>query len=129
MKTETLMLGLSVLLGILQVLVPTLGPVSDRGLRWALGPRDTIYPPAAGVWGRLDRALRNFLETFPLFAASLLAVLAIGRTNALTVLGAELYFWARLFYVPVYAMGIPVLRTLLWLVSIVGILFLVAALL
>ncbi len=129
MKTEVLMLGLSVLLGLLQIVLPTLGPVSDRGLRWALGPRDALYPPVAGVWGRLDRALRNFLETFPLFAACLLAVIAIGKTNALTILGSELYFWARLFYVPTYAFGIPILRTLLWLVSVVGILFLVVALL
>ncbi len=128
MKTEVLMLGLSVLLGLLQILIPTLGPVSDRGLRWAMGPRDAIYPPMAGIWGRLDRALRNFLETFPLFVASLLAVIVTGRSNALTVLGAELYFWARLVYVPTYALGIPILRTLIWMVSVVGILFLVAAL-
>jgi uncharacterized MAPEG superfamily protein len=46
----------------------------------------------------------------------------------MTVLGAQLYFWARLVYVPVYAAGIPYLRTLIWAASIVGIVLLLTAL-
>ncbi len=42
----------------------------------------------------------------------------------MTVLGAQLYFWSRLIYVPIYALGIPYLRTLVWTVSMVGIVLL-----
>jgi uncharacterized MAPEG superfamily protein len=80
-----------------------------------------------GVPGRLDRARGNFLETFAFFAALVLAVVALGRQNAGSALGAQLYFWARLVYVPVYAAGIPYLRTLVWAVSIVGLVMLLSA--
>lgn len=121
MQTELLMLGLSVILGFVQILLAAWGPVSVRGLGWAFGARDEAAPPMTSVAGRLARASHNFRETFPFFAAALIACLASGRTSALSVLGAELYFWARLVYVPLYAAGIPFLRTLVWLVSIIGI--------
>lgn len=69
---------------------------------------------------RLDRARRNFLETFPFFAAAALAVVATQRADAGTALGAQLYFWARLVYVGLYAGGVPYLRTVVWTVSMVG---------
>jgi len=50
------------------------------------------------------------------------------RHSGMTVLGAQLYFWARVAYVPVYAAGIPYLRTLIWAASIVGIVLLLTAL-
>ena len=77
---------------------------------------------------RVDRALRNFLETFPFFAAAVLAVVATQRTDADTALGAQLYFWARLAYVPIYAAGIPYLRTVVWAVGFWGIVKLLSAL-
>ncbi|NMW25670.1 hypothetical protein HFP05_15275, partial [Rhodanobacter denitrificans] len=75
-----------------------------------------------------DRARANFLETFPLFVAVVLAAHLLQRHGDMTVLGAQLYFWARLAYVPVYAAGIPYLRTLIWAASIVGIALVLAAL-
>ena len=71
---------------------------------------------------RLDRALKNFLETFPLFAAAILACAAankLGSSN--TIYGAAAYVIGRALYVPLYAMGTPLLRTLVWTVSVVGI--------
>ena len=55
---------------------------------------------AAGRGRTLDRALRNFLETFPLFAAVVLAAHATDTHNALTEWGTQLYFRARVAYVP-----------------------------
>ena len=40
--------------------------------------------------------------------------------SSITALGAQLYFWARVAYVPLYAWGVRHLRSLAWLVSIVG---------
>ena len=84
--------------------------------------------PLQGVAGRLDRALRNFLETFPLFAAVVLAANALGRHNALTEWGARLYFWGRVAYLPLYAAGIPLVRSLVWDVAALGILLCLVAL-
>jgi uncharacterized MAPEG superfamily protein len=127
MTTEVNMLVWSVVLGLVQIAIAATFSVSQRGLGWVLSLRDTT-PPLTGVAGRLDRARSNFLETFPLFVAVVLAAQLLQRHDATTILGAQLYFWARLVYVPVYAAGIPYLRTLIWATSIVGIVLLLTAL-
>src|SRR5215208_5962055 len=67
------MLILSVLLGIVQIVAASHAASLQRGYRWTASPRDEKVPPLRGVAGRLDRALRNSMETFPLFAAVVLA--------------------------------------------------------
>lgn len=127
MAIELQMLAWSVILGLVQVALAAIASTRQRGAPWAAGARDASPPRLTGVAGRLDRARGNFLETFPFFAALVLAVVALGRQDATSALGAQLYFWARLAYLPVYAAGIPYLRTLVWAVSIAGILALLAA--
>ena len=126
MTIELCMLTWSVVLGLVQIALAATCSVSQRGLSWAAGARDAAKPALSGIGGRLDRARANFLETFPLFAVAVL--LALPRHDSMTVLGAQLYFWARLAYVPLYAAGIPYLRTLAWAVSIAGIVLLLIAL-
>ncbi|MBQ4856411.1 MAPEG family protein [Rhodanobacter sp. B2A1Ga4] len=128
MTTELCMLVWSVVLGLVQVALAATCTVGQRGLGWTASPRDEIKPPLGGIGGRLDRARANFLETFPLFVAVVLAAHLLQRHDHMTVLGAQLYFWARLAYVPAYAAGIPYLRTLIWAVSIVGIVLVLTAL-
>ena len=127
MTTELSMLVWSVVLGLVQIAIAATLSVGQRGLPWATGPRD-VSPPLTGIPARLDRARANFLETFPLFVAVVFAAQLLQRHDAMTILGAQLYFWARVVYVPVYAAGIPYLRTLIWTVSIVGIVLLLSAL-
>jgi uncharacterized MAPEG superfamily protein len=128
MTIELHMLMWSVVLGLLLIMIATLCTVGQRGLAWAASPRDEVKPPLAGIGGRLDRARANFLETFPLFLAVVVAAHLLQRHDSATVLGAQLYFWARVAHVPVYAAGIPYLRTLIWAASIVGIVMLLGAL-
>ncbi len=122
------MLTLSVVLGIVQIIAASHAASLQRGYRWSSSPRDEEVPPLRGVAGRLDRALRNFVETFPLFAAVVLAAHVTDTHNAFTEWGARLYFWARLAYLPLYAAGVPLIRSLVWNVATMGILLLVAAL-
>ncbi len=128
MTVELKMLTLSVVLGIVQIVAASHAASLQRGYQWTASSRDEKVPPLQGVAGRLDRALRNFLETFPLFAAVVLAAHVTDTHNALTALGAQLYFWARLAYALLYAAGVAVVRSLVWNVATVGILLLVAAL-
>ncbi|MEJ7840335.1 MAG: MAPEG family protein [Rubrobacter sp.] len=122
------MLALGVVLGLVQIVAASHAASLQRGYRWSSSPRDESVPPLRGVAGRLDRALRNFLETFPLFAAAVLAAHAAGMHNELTEWGARLYLWARVVYVPLYAAGVPLVRSLVWNVATVGIMLLVVAL-
>jgi uncharacterized MAPEG superfamily protein len=101
----------------------------QRGYRWTASARDEELPPLTGVAGRLERALGNYLETFPFFAALVLVAQAAGVHTRLTDWGALLYFGARVVYLPLYALGVPLIRSLVWNVATIGMLLLVVALL
>lgn len=120
MSLEIRMLAWSIVLGIVQLLLASAWASSERGLKWNAGPRDGTSVPLRPVAGRAERASHNFLETFPFFAAAVLAVVATGRTGALSAVGVQLYFWARLVYVPLYLGGVPWVRSLVWAVSMAG---------
>jgi uncharacterized MAPEG superfamily protein len=118
---EMQMLWLSIYLGIAQLLLATLFSVGGRGLPWGVGARDEAAPPLGRFGGRAERAFKNFLETFVFFAAAVLLANALGKHSPSAALGAEIYFWSRVAYVPVYILGIPFLRTLIWAASLIGI--------
>jgi uncharacterized MAPEG superfamily protein len=82
--------------------------------------RGTPAPPADRR--PLARAQANFFETFPIFAAAALIVAVAGLGDRWTALGAWIWLGARLVYLPLYALGVPVIRTIAFLASIVGIL-------
>ena len=126
---ELSMLAWATILGLLQVALVATCSVVQRGLPWAVSPRDDAMPALTTIASRLDRARGNFLETFPFFVALVLANHVLQQHDSMTILGAQLYFWARVAYVPAYAAGIPYLRTLIWAVSIVGLVLLLVALL
>jgi uncharacterized MAPEG superfamily protein len=128
MSMELKMLAWSVVLGLVHIALAATLTTGQRGFAWGVGARDGTPEPVTPLAARLTRASANFLETFPLFAAAVLAVLAAGTSSERTVLGAQLYFWARVLYLPAYAAGIPFLRTIVWAVSIVGLVFVVMAL-
>ena len=120
------MLWWSVVLGLVQLVVATLPSAMARGFAWAAGPRDEPGAPLSKLGGRLERAFRNFLETFVFFVAAVLMAEVLGRHASSIGLGAQIFFWTRVAYVPAYAAGIPFLRTLLWAGSIVGIVMVLA---
>lgn len=117
----------AILLGIVQLLLATLASVAGRGLPWGVGARDEGWPPIGKIGARLDRAYKNFLETFVFFAAAILLAHALGKSTPNSVIGAQIYLWARVLYVPAYAFGIPYVRTLIWVASLVGILMVMRA--
>ncbi|MEO6338531.1 MAG: MAPEG family protein, partial [Caulobacteraceae bacterium] len=99
------------------------------GSKWNTGARDEELPPAKPIVGRLQRAQSNLYETLPLFAAVVLIAHVAGRENAQTALGAQLYFWGRVIYVPLYALGVPMVRSLVFLVSLIGLIMVLVAVL
>lgn len=128
MTIELQMLALSIVLGLVHITLNAWTSTAQYGLDWNTGPRDTPMPPLAGVGGRVQRALQNFGESFALFAAAVLAAHAAGRHNALTHWGVQLYFWGRVAYLPLYAYGIPKLRSAAWTVATFGIVLILIAL-
>ena len=109
----------SVVLTFVEVLVAVLAAQAQVGLGVLAGNRDGL-PTLAGFAGRAQRAHGNMLESLPLFIALILVAQIAGKANANTMLGAELFFWGRLAHWLIYLIGIPYLRTLAWLVSVIG---------
>jgi uncharacterized MAPEG superfamily protein len=128
MTVELRWLAWSILLGLAYVLVAASFATKQRGLKWNASNRDGEPAPLMGAAARAARANHNFLETFPFFAAAVLAVVFTKTNTAHTAFGAELYFWARLAYLAIYIIGIPYLRTLVWAVSFWGLLQVLEAL-
>ncbi|WP_019903178.1 MAPEG family protein [Methylobacterium sp. 77] len=124
MPVEIRLLAWSCLLGLIHIIVAAGSALPQRGgLAWNTSNREGNAPDLTGAASRLEKASKNFFETFPIFAALVLACAVTGRHNTAVVLGAYLYFFARLIYLPVFGFGIPKLRTAVWSVAIVGILF------
>lgn len=119
MKPELMLLAWSVLLAFAQMLVAVTGYLFQVGLPALAGNREGL-PPATGWAGRAARAHRNMIENLVLFAALILIATLSNRTDSMTLLGAQIFFWARLAYAFVYLAGIPWLRTGVWTVSVVG---------
>lgn len=128
MTQELTALVLAILLGFAHLFAAGNAGRQARGFKWNAGPRDATLPPLTGVAGRLDRAFRNYLETFAFFAAAVLIAHLANRHNALTVNGAWLYLIARVIYLPLYAAGIPIIRSLIWLAAVGGIFMILAGL-
>jgi uncharacterized MAPEG superfamily protein len=109
----------SVALTFVEVLVAVLAAQAQLGLGPLAGNRDEL-PPLTGFAGRATRAHWNMLESLPLFVALVLVARIAGKTNAATLTGCELFFWGRLAHWVIYLIGIPWLRTLAWVVSVIG---------
>lgn len=128
MKPELVWLLWAVALTFGQMLVAVLGATAQVGLPALAGNREGLAP-CTGWAGRAARAHHNMLENLVLFAALVLIAVITNKTNPTTLLGAQLFFWGRLAHALVYVAGIPWLRTLAWLVSVVGLILIFVQLL
>lgn len=119
MKPELMWLVWAVALTVVQMLIAVTGAFTQVGLMPLVGNRDS-FPALTGWVGRADRAHHNMLENLVLFAALVLVASVSGKANDMVVLGAQIFFWARLVYAAVYLAGVPWLRTGVWTVSVAG---------
>jgi|SRR5450830_708128 len=129
MSTELTLLGWTLVLAIVQILLHSSLRTKETGVAYNASARDEAPPPPGKVTARLERAKQNLFETLPLFAAAVLAAHVGGAEGNLTLWGCWMYLVARVVYVPLYALGIPMVRSLVWLVSLAGLLMVVYAVL
>lgn len=129
MTIELKMLVWTLVLAFVQILLFDFARTAQYGLKWNTGPRDETMPPLSPLAGRLKSAQYNLFETLPLFIGAVLVAHLAGRDNAITAMGAQIYFWGRVVYVPLYAFGVRMLRSIVWLISTAGLLAIFYALL
>ena len=120
MTIGLMMAAWTLVLAFVQILLFDMARTSQYGMKWNTGPRDGEMPPLSPRAERLKRAQDNLFETLPLFLGAVLIAHVAGKENETTALGAQIYFWARVAYVPLYAWGVRHVRSLAWLISIVG---------
>jgi uncharacterized MAPEG superfamily protein len=116
---EVSLLVWAIALAVVQMVIAVLGAFQQAGLPALVGNREG-FPTLVGWAGRADRAHRNMLQNLVLFAGLVLAAHSAGISNEMTLLGAQLFFWARLAYAVVYLIGLPWVRTGVWAVSMLG---------
>ena len=114
MTFELAVLAASCVLCLVQIVVASHSASFQRGYRWTSSARDVEVPRLTGVAGPSERALRNFLETLPVFVAAVFLVHVLSRESVLSEWGAGLYLSARVVYLLLYAFGIPLIRSLVW---------------
>jgi uncharacterized MAPEG superfamily protein len=126
MTIELTLVAASVILGILHIIIVSHLQSWQRGYWWTASSREQSVAPLTGIAGRAERALRNYLETFPFFAAAILVVTVMNTHSCLTVWGAHFYFWGRIVYAILYTADLPLARSLVWNIPTIGILMIVA---
>ena len=127
MTTELVYLAWTLVLALVYIGLPSQLRTFETGTAYNASPRDDDGPPVGKITGRLQRAQKNLFETLPLFIAAVLIVHAAGRESSFTGWAVWLYFWARLVYLPLYAFGVPYVRSLVWLVSLAGLIMMLYA--
>ena len=119
MAAELTALGLAALLQAVQIGLAGMAMNRDAGARWNAGPRDEC-PRFSPVTGRLRRAVQNHFEGLALFTIAVLLVNLMDRSDGITVLCAWAYLFARILYVPAYALSWSPWRSAIWAVGFVA---------
>jgi uncharacterized MAPEG superfamily protein len=126
MSPDLFVLACVLVLALIQILLFDVARTGQYGLKWNMSPRDQAdMPPLSDMAKRLERAQANLFETLPIFVGAILIAHVSERANDLTALGAHLYLFGRIAYVPLYAFGLSPWRSLAWIVSLVGLLMVI----
>lgn len=120
MPVELKILVFGALLLFVHIFTATRFKTAQYGRKWNVGARDEALPPPSPGTGRLMRAQANFEETFPIAIVALLGVVLANRTSEWTALGGWIWLGARIVYLPLYGAGVPVIRTVVWTIGLVG---------
>ncbi|MET0249576.1 MAG: MAPEG family protein [Sphingobium sp.] len=120
MPVELTILAWSCVLLLVHIFAAAHVRTKQYGTKWNMGARDETLPPIDPLGGRLIRAQANFQETYPIAIIVLLGVVISGRANEWSAIGGWLWLGTRAVYLPLYGAGVPVVRTLVYLASMIG---------
>jgi len=117
--TVELLAALAVItLGLIQVMWQAIEFRRVHGVDYANTAQDKpSEKPDSLLLGRLTRALRNLNETLAFFLGIVIILAFMDVSTAVTQWAAIIFAAARIIYLPLYAVGIPYIRGLVWTIS------------
>ncbi len=116
---EIIILLAATFLGLIHLSAASFSFKAQVGNKYSVGPRDEDIKPT-GIAGRLNRAHSNFLETYAYFAVLVILGFVLQKSGTYSTAGATLYLSGRILFLPLYAIGIPWLRTFSWNIATLG---------
>jgi uncharacterized MAPEG superfamily protein len=119
MSVELTMLAYATALLIVLVVIQATAGVMAQGLTAMAGSRDDLPPPKP-FQARTKRLVDNHREGLTMFAPLVLIAAVQHVSSNVTVLGAELFFYARVAHAVLYLAGVPMIRPLAWGVGLAG---------
>ena len=111
-----------------QLMVPSFFRIAQDGVVSYVGSRDS-EKPLVPMGDRAMRAQHNMEESLFFFIPLALILLVLGKVSETAILGAELFFFSRLVYVPLYMFAVPWIRSIVWTAGFVGLVLMVMPLL
>lgn len=129
MPQELTVLGLAAVLLLVHVFAAIRLKTAQYGVDWNMGARDEHLPPLNDVAARLERARDNFLETLPVAIIALGGVVLADKASDLTAIAAWVWLGARVIYLPLYWAGVPKVRTYVWAIALLALLYVLGVLL
>jgi uncharacterized MAPEG superfamily protein len=128
MTTELAMAVAIIVLGLVQLVLAALEFRRVHGVHYANTAMDKApEKPDSPLLGRLSRAQRNLMETAPYFIGICLIIAVTGTSSVATQVSAVIFVAARIVYFPLYALGVPYLRGMVWMVSFAALCAMTAA--
>jgi uncharacterized MAPEG superfamily protein len=123
--SEVACLELSIVLWLVHVFLQ--GGLAQTALSqdYLAGPRDQTLSPKGLFYPRATRALGNYVENFGAFIAADLGLIVTQHTGGW---GATVWILARIVYIPLYLFGVKYARTVVWVISIVGLIMMLGRL-
>lgn len=122
MRIELTVLAWGCILALVHIFAASTLKTQLYGTAWNASARDEPVPPPTPLIARLDRAQANFFETFPLVVAAIALLGITGVETRWTAIGSVTWLVARVVYIPLYAAGIPYVRSAVFMVSLLGLL-------
>ncbi len=117
-----LLLCWSVALLVVHIMLQGQLATRELGTKWNAGPRDGDTKPKGVLAGRTERASANFPRDLSGLRRAGRGGRPHGITSGWALIGAYLWFACRIVYIPLYLAGVPYVRSLVWLGSLVGLL-------
>ncbi|WP_298395958.1 MAPEG family protein [Sphingobium sp.] len=122
MPVEITILAWGMILLLVHIFAAAHVKTKQYGAKWNMGARDEHLPPMNPLAGRLARAEANYKETLPIAIVALIGVVLADKTSEWTAMGGWIWLGARIVYLPLYAVGVPVIRTIIFMAGLAGIL-------